>query len=350
MSAKTVTATSAATTGIGGDARATTSSIWARFDHTVVPYILISPFFLLFLAFGIFPIVYSALIALQTYRTELATNRSGVTTSVNTERWVGFENFDRVLHDGEFWHALLNTFGIFVLATVPQLFLALVLASLLNRRLHAQTFFRVAVLLPYVTPIVASSIVFVTFFSRDFGQANWVLGLFNVHDTIGAEGSTTLIDGIDWRGSSWSSWLAISIMVNWKWTAYNGLLYLAAMQAIPKDVYEAAALDGASPWRQLWAITVPMIRPMVIFTVVLATIGGLQLFAEPVQLDEPPNRGFGGNNNEWRTVAQYIWYRGWGSGQDFGWAGALSWVLFVVVVLLAALNAFVTNKLGGGKR
>jgi cellobiose transport system permease protein len=275
--------------------------------------------------------------------------RDGTSLVINTrDRWVGFENFGNVLNDGFFWQALLNTFGIFILSTLPQLTLALILASLLNRKLRAQTFFRVSILLPYVTPIVASSIVFVTFFSRMYGQANWLLSLFGVHHIYGVN-DPTLWGGIDWQGSWWSSWIAISIMVNWKWTGYNALLYLSAMQSIPKDVYEAAALDGASAWKQLWRITVPMIRPMVIFTVVLSTIGGLQLFAEPVQFDTNPSTGNGGNSHQWRTVAQLIWKTGW-KDYSFGTAGAMSWLLFIVVVMIAGLNAFLTNKLGGGKR
>ncbi|MBN2177768.1 MAG: sugar ABC transporter permease [Demequinaceae bacterium] len=348
MSAKSVTAKAAATTDAGDDAKAVQSTLWARFDHVVVPYILVSPFFLLFFVFGIFPIVYSGLIAFKTFRNENPAHRDGSSINVITrDRWIGFENFDNVLHDDFFWQALLNTFGIFLLSTIPQLFLALLLASLLNRKLRATLFYRVGILLPYVTPIVASSIVFVTFFSRDYGQANWLLSLFGVESTYGAD--QRIIDGLDWQSSWWTSWLAISIMVNWKWTAYNALLYLSAMQSIPKDVYEAAALDGASPWRQLWSITVPMIRPMVIFTVVLSTIGGLQLFAEPVQFDTNPATGNGGNQHQWRTVSQLIWKYGW-IDDRFGHSGAMSWVLFIIVVMFAALNAFLTSKLGGGKR
>jgi cellobiose transport system permease protein len=324
------------------------SSIWARFDHTVVPYILISPFFILFIGFGIFPIVYSALISFQSYRAEYPVYRDGTSINLFTERWVGLENYKKVLTGWDFWQALINTFGIFVLSAVPQLIFALILASLLNRRLRVQSFYRVGILVPYITPIVASSIVFVTFFDRGGGQANWLLGLLGVHGTSGANGEVSF-DGIDWRNQRWSAWLAIIIMINWKWTGYNALLYLAAMQSIPKDVYEAAALDGAGAWRQLWAITVPMIRPMVIFTVVLATIGSLQLFAEPVQFDINPASGDGGGTRHlWRTVAQLIWKTGW-KDNNFGYGGAMSWVLFVVVVLLASMNAWLSNKIGGRK-
>src|SRR5690606_32017411 len=119
------------------------------------------------------------LVSFRTYRIEYGSYRDGVNNAIFTDdRWVGLENFERTLNSDWFWQALLNTFGIFILSTVPQLFMALVLASLLNRRLRAQTLFRVGILLPYVTPIVASSIVFTALFSQDYGQANWVLGLF----------------------------------------------------------------------------------------------------------------------------------------------------------------------------
>jgi len=351
MSANSVEAAEANPAGTDGSgvsprrARGPKSSLWTRFDNTMVPYVLISPFFILFVAFGIFPIVYSALISFQSFRYEYPRGRDGTSNSLFTERWVGLENFERTLTSWDFWQALINTFGLFILSAVPQLVLALILASLLNRRLRMQSLFRVGILVPYITPIVASSIVFAAFFARDGGQANWILSLFGVETTYG----NRTIEGIDWRQERWSAWLALVIMIDWKWTGYNALLYLAAMQSIPKDVYEAAALDGAGAWRQLWSITVPMIRPMVIFTVVLSTIGSLQLFAEPVQFDDNPASGSGGGNRHlWRTVAQLIWHTGWNQ-QNFGWAGAMSWVLFVVVVIVAAMNGWLSNKIGGRK-
>ena len=147
--------------------------------------------------------------------------RDGTSINTFTERWVGLENFERVLTSWDFWQALINTFGLFIFSAVPQLMLALILASLLNRRLRMNSVFRVGILVPYITPIVASSIVFSTFFARDGGQANWILSLFHVQTTYG----NVTIDGIDWRNERWSAWLALVIMVDWKWTGYNALLY-----------------------------------------------------------------------------------------------------------------------------
>ncbi|MFG3705191.1 carbohydrate ABC transporter permease [Micromonospora sp. NPDC047670] len=300
-----------------------------RFDVRYVPYLLIAPFFLLFAVFGLFPIVFNGVVALRHWRLDDPTLTG----------WAGLENFRRLFTDDDFFNALQNTFGIFVLSTVPQLLLALIVASLLNRKLRAQTWFRVGVLLPYITPVTASTLIFSVVFARDTGIANWALSLLGIGET----------EPIDWRSAKWSSWIAIATMVNWKWIGYNALLYLAAMQSIPRDVYEAAAVDGAGPWRQLWRITVPMIRPVVIFTVVLSTIGGLQLFTEPMLFDSNPALGLGGDDGQWQTVAQLIYKVGW-RDLNLGYAAAMSWALFLIILIVAAVNALVTNRLGGGKR
>ncbi len=300
-----------------------------HFDTKRTPYLLIAPFFILFAIFGLFPIVFNGIVALRHWRLDDPTLTG----------WAGFANFERLLSDEDFWNALFNTFGIFVLSTVPQLLLALMIANLLNRRLRVTTWWRIGVLLPYVTPVAASTLVFAVIFSRDGGMANWVLSLIG----IGTE------QPIDWRADKWSSWIAIATMVNWKWIGYNALLYLSAMQSIPKDVYEAAAVDGAGPQRQLWQITVPMIQPVVIFTVILSTIGGLQLFNEPMLFDENPASASGGSDGQYQTIAQLIYQVGW-KNLNLGYAAAMSWALFLIILIVALFNALATNRLGGGKR
>jgi cellobiose transport system permease protein len=304
--------------------------LWAyHFDTKRTPYLLIAPFFILFGIFGLFPIVFNGVVALRNWRLDDPTLTG----------WAGMANFERLLADEDFWNAMLNTFGIFLLSTVPQLLLALMIANLLNRKLRATTWWRVGVLLPYVTPVAASTLVFAVFFARDGGMANWVLSLLG----IGTE------TPIDWRADKWSSWIAIATMVNWKWIGYNALLYLAAMQAVPRDVYEAAAVDGAGPWRQLWQITVPMIQPVVVFTVILSTIGGLQLFTEPMLFDQNPALATGGSNGQYQTIAQLIFKVGW-RDLNLGYAAAMSWALFLIILIVAAINALATNRLGGGRR
>ncbi|MEH0981064.1 carbohydrate ABC transporter permease [Micromonospora sp. CPCC 205556] len=300
-----------------------------RFDMRYMPYLMIAPFFLLFIVFGLFPLVFNGVVSLRNYQLDDPT----------LPYWAGVENFTRLADDEDFWNALYNTFGIFLLSSVPQLLLALVVAALLNRRLRGQTWWRVGILLPYVTPIVASTMVFSVFFSRDFGIANWALALFGVGDQ----------EPIDWRADKLHSWIAIATMVNWKWIGYNALLYLAAMQSIPRDVYEAAAIDGAGPWRQLWGITVPMIQPVIVFTVVLSTIGGLQLFTEPMLFDPNAQAATGGPNGEWQTIAQLIYKVGW-KDLNLGYAAAMSWALFLIILVVAGINTLLTNRLAGGRR
>ncbi|WP_420117700.1 carbohydrate ABC transporter permease [Micromonospora sp.] len=302
-----------------------------RFDLRYLPYLMVAPFFLLFGVFGLFPLLFNGVVALRNYRLDDPT----------LPYWAGFANFTRLFGDEDFWNALYNTFGIFLLSSVPQLLLALVVASLLNRKLRAQTWWRVGVLLPYVTPIVASTMLFSAFFSRSFGMANWLLAEVGIGGTGDA--------AIDWRADKPHAWIAIATMVNWKWIGYNALLYLAAMQSIPRDVYEASAIDGAGPWRQLWRITVPMIQPVIVFTVVLSTIGGLQLFTEPMLFDLNAQAATGGPNGEWQTIAQLIYKVGW-KDLNLGYAAAMSWALFLIILLVTGLNTLLTNRLSGGRR
>jgi cellobiose transport system permease protein len=305
------------------------TKLWLyRFDTRTVPYVFIAPFFILFGVFGVFPIIFNGVVSLRSWRLD----------DPERDGWSGFENFTKLIHDTDFWNALYNTFGIFLLSTVPQLLAALVIANLLNRKLRATTWWRIGVLLPYLTPVVASTLVFAVFFSRDSGMANWFLGLVG----FGQE------QPIDWRASKWSGWIAIATMVNWKWIGYNALLYLSAMQTIPKDVYEAAAVDGAGPWRQLWRITVPMIQPVVVFTVILSTIGGLQLFNEPMMFDANPQAASGGSNGQFQTIAQLIYKVGW-KDLNLGYAAAMSWALFLIILIVAGINTLLTRRIGGDR-
>jgi cellobiose transport system permease protein len=250
-----------------------------------------------------------------------------------TTHFVGLDNYTALIHDSYFWNAVENTLGIWILSTVPQLLLALVFAHFLNTRLRARTFFRMSVLLPQVTSVVAVALIFTQLFSRDYGLFNWMLG------GIG-------ISPVDWEAGRFSSWIAISTMVTWRWTGYNALIYLAAMQAIPDDLYESAAIDGARRWKQFWYITVPMIRPTIIFTVIISTIGGLQLFTEPY-LFEPIKQGaLGGSARQYQTVAMYLYEKSFGTTQfKFGYAAAIAWSLFLIIVLISLVNFLLVRRI-----
>jgi cellobiose transport system permease protein len=296
-------------------------ALLSRADTKVSPYLYIAPFFVLFAIFGLYPLVYTAWVSLHDW--ELASDE---------HPWSGLDNYSRLVTDPVFWNALWNTAGIFLLSTVPQLALALLIASLLNRKLRSRTFFRLSVILPMATSVAAVSIVFSQLFSRDFGLVNWLLG------GIG-------IGPIEWQASKWSSWSAVAAMVNWRWTGFNALIYLAAMQAIPRDLYEAAAIDGASAWRQFTTVTVPLLRPTILFTVIISTIGGFQLFTEPLLFNSGSSNYQGGSLRQSQTVAMYVWESAFVKF-DFGYASAVAWVLFLVILVAAAANYLAVRRLG----
>ena len=294
------------------------------FESSASPYVYVAPFFILFGLFGAFPLVYTAYVSL--------TDRNLLNPETH---WVGLSNYTALLHDSYFWNAVENTFGIWFISTVPQLLLALGLAHLLNTKLRARTFFRMSVLLPQVTSLVAVALIFTQLFSKDFGLINYVLG------QVG-------IGPVSWEAGRLSSWAALSTMVIWRWTGYNALIYLAAMQSIPEDLYEAATVDGASNWKQFRYITVPLLRPTIIFTVIISTIGGLQLFTEPL-LFEPSHTGAtGGSARQYQTVALYLYEKSFGSAQfKFGYASAIAWTLFLIIVLFSLVNFLLVRRIRG---
>ncbi|GAA2459336.1 carbohydrate ABC transporter permease [Streptomyces mauvecolor] len=287
------------------------------------PYAFIAPFFLFFAAFGLFPLLYTGWASL--HQVEL--------TSPDDMTWVGLRNFSRLLSDDFFWNALRNTFTIGVLSTVPQLLIALGVAHLLNYKLRGSMFFRVAVLTPYATSVAAATLVFVLLFGRDYGMVNWALGLVG-------------FDHIDWQNGGWSSQLAVSTIVVWRWTGYNALIYLAAMQAVSADLYESAALDGASRWQQFRHVTIPSLRPTILFTAVVSTIGATQLFGEPLLFNGSAG-ATGGSDHQFQTLGLYLYEQGW-VNLHLGRASAIAWAMFLILLLIGAVNWLVSHKLRKG--
>ncbi|MFL5943194.1 MAG: carbohydrate ABC transporter permease [Gaiellaceae bacterium] len=300
----------------------TSRRILRRLDEKVSPYLFISPFFLIFGVFGLFPLGYTAYVSLTDR------NLLGPVT-----HYVGLANYSALLHDSYFWNAVENTFGIWFFSTVPQLALALAIAHVLNAKLHARTFFRMAVLLPQVTSLVAVALIFTQLFAHDYGFVNYFLGAFGIHH-------------VNWEAGRFSSWFALSVMVTWRWTGYNALIYLAAMQSIPEELYEAAAVDGARGFKQFLHVTVPMLRPTIIFTVIISTIGGLQLFTEAYLFQPTVSGGTGGSNRQYQTIVMYLYEKFLGSSQfKFGYAAAIAWCLVLLIALFGLLNYLLVSRI-----
>ncbi len=292
-----------------------------RWDVKVSPYLFISPFFILFAVVGLFPLGYTAWVSLHDW------NLIG-----GKGDFVGLSNFSNVLAQPNFWTALRNTFSIFLLSSVPQVFIGLVLAAVLNANLRAKTFWRMGVLLPYVVAPVAVGLIFSKMFADQSGMINALLG------DVG-------IAPIRWHADVLSSHIAIATMVDFRWTGYTTLILLAGMQAVPTDLYEAAVIDGASRARQFFSVTIPMLRPTIIFVVLTSTIGGLQIFAEPRMFDQ---FGQGGADRQWMTVTMYLYELGWGAQKSFGRAAAVAWILFLIIIAIGLLNFTLTRRIASG--
>ncbi|WP_091704698.1 carbohydrate ABC transporter permease [Microbacterium sp. cf046] len=289
----------------------------SRWDLKLSPYLYISPFFILFAIVGLFPIAFTAVISFQQW--DLVRN-SGT--------FVGFDQYIWILSQPQFWTALRNTFSIFLLSSVPQMFLAIFIAAMLDRNIRAKTFWRMSVLLPFVMAPVAVALIFSNMFGDNHGLVN------NILTSIG-------LNPIPWHKDPFWSHIAIATMVNFRWTGYNALILLAAMQAVPREYYEAATVDGANAFRQFWSITLPSLKPTLIFVIITSTIGGLQIFDEPRMFD---NTGKGGAAQQWLTITLYLYNIGWGEF-NFGRAAALAWILFLIIIVIGLINLFITRRL-----
>jgi cellobiose transport system permease protein len=284
------------------------------------PYLYIAPFFVVFGVVGLFPLLWTGYLSL--FDREL----------LDTEgTFTGLANYTELLRDSQFWNALVNTLSIFALSTGPQIVVAVGVAALLNTRLRTPTGWRVGVLLPYVVSLVAVGLIFSNLFGSKYGLIN---GLFQL---VG-------LDPVQWQSNRFASHLAIATMVNWRWTGYNALIVLAAMKAIPKEITEAAMIDGARAMRRFFSITLPLLRPTLIFVVVTSTIGGLQIFTEPKLFDVMPGSNNGGSSNQFQTITLYMYQTAFET-QQIGYASAIAWVLFLIIIIIAVANFLLTRRI-----
>lgn len=308
------------------------TSLLPKLSPTWAPYVFISPFLVLFLIFGMFPLLFSLYLAFQVWEP---------TNGLHSMEFVGLGNFVFALQDEWFWKSLRNTGWLALASGIPQHLVAIPLAVFIHL-----SFTRLrngvvgAYFLPYITSTVAIAIMFSSLFSTDYGLINQ--GLRALAQIPGL-GWFMPADNIDWMGNADNIKPAVAMIVFWRYVGFNVVLYLAALQTIPKDIYEAATMDGAGRFQQFWFITLPSLRPMIYFGVTLSVIGGLQLFEEPFIL----TGGRGGSDQAGMTTAIYL-YRMAFDFNDFGAASAMSWLLFVVVVVLTWLTnrAFQPRKTG----
>lgn len=232
--------------------------------------------------------------------------------------WAGFDNWIRLFSDPTLKQALINTFTYLIIQVPIMILLALVLSVLLNdATLKMRGFFRVAIFLPSVTSLVAYSILFKYLFSGD-----GIINQFLVNLSIISQPIQFLSDPF------WAK-VTVIIAITWRWSGYNMIFYLSALQNIDRSIYEAAQIDGASAFQQFFKITIPLLKPIILFTSIISTIGTLQLF------DEVMNITSGGPGNATLSISQYIYNLSFEYTPDFGYAATVSYVIVIFIIILS---------------
>lgn len=236
-------------------------------------------------------------------------------------QFVGLDNYKRLFTDSTFITAVSNTFFYLIIQVPVMIILALFISVLLNdSNLKGRGFFRTAIFLPCVTSLVAYSIIFKYLFAAD-GLVNMLL--MKLH---------FIADPIQWLSDPFWAKITIIIAITWRWTGYNMIFYLSALQNIDKSIYEAARIDGANAPKQFFNITIPMLKPIILFTSITSTIGTLQLF------DEVMNITKGGPGNATLSISQYIYNLSFKYNADFGYAATVSYSIVFMIVILAIIQ------------
>jgi ABC-type sugar transport system permease subunit len=237
-------------------------------------------------------------------------------------QFLGLGNYRNLFHDILFWKALSNTLFIGIIAHIPILLGGLILAYILNSKLvKGQNIFKTIYFMPMVTSSVAITIIFQNLFGNNYGFINYLLSLLGK-------------DPINWLGGDGSHIkVAVIVMFAWKWIGWNMVIYLAGMQGISQDLYDASKIDGANHSQTLFKITVPLLKPIIIFTLIQSTIGMFNLFTEPFILTN--SSWTGGVNNGGLTLMMYLLNKAPQGGTAYGYASAVAYVITLLIVLFS---------------
>ncbi|MCR2813431.1 sugar ABC transporter permease [Microbacterium sp. zg.Y1090] len=283
--------------------------------ETAVAWGFLAPFLVAFAVFLLWPLLHGLYLS---FTDQSLTGAGG--------GFVGFANYIEALGDPVTWRSLGNTAWFTVLSTVPLVLLALAMALLVHRGLPAQWLWRLSFFMPYLLASTVISQIWVWIFNPQIGAANRVLAWFG-------------LEPLAWLQSPDTNMYAIVIATVWWTVGFNFLLYLAALQNIPAQQYEAASLDGAGPVRQLWSITLPQLGQVTVLIVILQVIASLKLFDQAYQM-------LGGvASDTTRSVVQYMYEAGF-VGYRFGYSSAISYVFFAIIVIIGVVQAFAVRRRG----
>ncbi len=285
-------------------------------------WLTMAPFLIIFVAFSLFPVLFSAWLGVHAW------------DGFSTPRFVGFDNYATALADPVFRKAVWNTIHVWFWSTLITCGLALVLAVLINEyAVFGRTYFRMVFLLPLLVAPAIAAIILRVLFSANGGLVNLMIGEIT--------GTPTFFSWFD--SEIWIKPLVV-LLVIWRWTGWHMIIFLAGLQAIPRDIYEAARLEGVSRWSVFSRITLPLLAPALAFSIITATLGGLQMFDEPFVLTQ----GIGGTNHSATTLGMYLYATAF-TQFDFGLGAAVSWYIFAAVVAMTLLYRRLSAGLGAAR-
>lgn len=241
-------------------------------------------------------------------------------------QFIGLDNYIRLFSDTEVWRSLKNVF-VYAIITVPiGVAISLLLAVLLNAKIRGKSFFRCIYFLPVVSAPAAVALVWKWLYNNDFGLFNQILAIFG-------------IQGPDWLGDTSMAMISVAIVGIWSMAGYNMILLLAGLQDVPKELYEAAEIDGAGPFQKFYKITIPMISPTLFFVIVTTIISALQVFDVIFMMFEPTSPSF-------RSVESivYVFYRYTFTNYNRGYGSTIVVLLFVIIMILTAIQLKLQKK------
>lgn len=275
----------------------------ARVRRLSAPYVFVLPFIAIFLAFSVYPLIYTFRLSFTNWR------------GSGAAEWVGLGNYTYLLTSPQFWSSIGNSAMLWLLIVPIQLVIGVVIAVLLNSAtLKFRGMYRIAYIVPFVTPLVAIAQIWIVLFDQGYGAVNAVLGLFGLPE-------------VGWLTTTMWAKPTLALLFLWKTTGFIVIILLSGLQSIDGSIYEAAAIDGASRPRQLWSITVPLLRRTIMFCVVLQTLAVFQMFAEPYVMTQ------GGPYNSTTTAGYYLYNHI--TRADLGTGAANSFLLVILVLALS---------------
>lgn len=285
-----------------------------KIDKRAYGYLFVSPFFISFFIFGLGPIIYSFYLSF--------TDWSGF----NQPSFIGWANYQRLLQDGLFFKSIYNTLVIWILSIIPQLTIALTLALILHEKfIRGKHLFHAIFYFPNMVTPVTLGVLFALMFDWQTGSVNKLLMAVGIVE-----------DPVYWFNSPLLSQIIVASVMMWQYFGFNMLIFLAGLQSIPDDLHEAAEIDGASKFQVAIRITLPLLRPVLIFTFITSVIGGLQIFDQPLMIGSGPE-------NATLTMIMHLYNTAF-IRYDYGYGAAIAYGIFVLIAIATAISLFFSRK------